>query len=161
MTLHYSSVGALTTLFPAIGSLSSVNSATLYAFMERSEAEINARIARSYTVPVTGSPPYLAGLTTEFTMYKLLTQRYFPDQQLSDSEWPDKFIRNFDKMVDGIAEGSVLLVNNSGGVIGSNTGEAPILNSAKGYTPTMSILHSTRNLQDPDKVDDLIAERDS
>ena len=62
MALRYTSVARIYDLEPMIGSLTEITSAILVtAFAEPAEAEMNARLAWLYDVPVSSGVPVLEG----------------------------------------------------------------------------------------------------
>ena len=52
---YYTSVANVYTLYPRVGSLSSVNSASVSFYIDQAENEINAYVVNNYTTPFSSS----------------------------------------------------------------------------------------------------------
>ncbi len=158
MTL-YTNVDRVFTVEPRIGSVTNINSETVALFIDDAEALVNAELVRNYTIPVTSLAPMVVAIATDLTIYRILALRIFTQERLKDSIWPDKFKAAEDKL-KRLGEGDLLLVDNSGDVIGARTDIAPVTSTTKDFHPTFSELSFTEDIQDPDKLDELANERD-
>lgn len=146
---------------PMIGSVDDLTSAQLVSgFINPTEGEINARLSRRYTVPITGSTPVLEGIADDLTLYRVLSRRIFTQDQLKDSVWPNRFKEALDLLKE-IASGQIEIVNSAGAVIAQRTDVAQAATNNIGYLPTFHEGGSWLDqIKDPDKVDDLLDERD-
>ena len=158
-TLNYTSVARVYDQEPAIETISDLTSAHVYSFGEDAEAEINAALARNYTIPVTGSPPILQTIATDITIYRILSRRVFSQERLQASTWPNAFKESRD-LLKALVEGNSPLVNSAGTVITARTDLAQATSNTENYTQTFSELNDIEAVIDPDKRDDLRDERD-
>ena len=157
----YSSVDRVYDLEPLVGSLSDLSSAQLLSvFIDAAEAEINARLSRRYTVPVPGTIPILQSIADDLSVYRVLSRRMFTQDQLKDSIWPDRFKESLETL-DEIASGKVLMVDSGGAVVSTLGNVATAKTNVQAYLPTF---HEgggwLDQIKDPDKVNDLLDERD-
>ena len=161
MALRYTSVARIYDLEPMIGSLTEITSAILVtAFAEPAEAEMNARLAWLYDVPVSSGVPVLEGMADDLAVYRVLSRRIFTQDQLKDSGWVDRFKEARD-MLKAISEGDALLTDATGAVIAQRSDIATARSNVDGYSPTFHEAGSWRDqIKDPDKVDDELDERD-
>lgn len=136
MAASYTSIARVYDLEPMIGSLSDLTSAQiLSAFAEPAEAEMNARLSRSYEVPITGTIPLLQAIADDLTVYRILSRRVFTQDQLKNSVWPDKFKESMETLNE-VAAGKVLLVNSAGTLIGTRATVAAAATNVDLYQPT-------------------------
>lgn len=159
MALSYTSVNRMKSRVTAISSRTSVSSADLFTIAEDAESEVNARLAKLYTVPVAGTVPILQTISTEIAAQKYLAQRAFTGERNNDSPWPKSFDRAWTTL-DEIAEGKIPLVNNSGDLIATNDTRVEMWSNTKDYQPTFT--EDDMNLQwvDGEKIDDIRDARD-
>ncbi len=160
MALQYTSVNRIYDLEPMIGSVTTLTSSQiLTAFAEPAEARMNAVLARNYTVPVDGTVPILQSLADDISVYFILAKRIFPAQRLKDSAWPDRFKEAL-TVLDDIGSGKTILVNSAGTLIGARTDIADVKSNTSGYQSTFHEGADVDQVQDPDKIDDLLDARD-
>ena len=157
----YTSVDRVYDVEPMIGSIDDLTSSqVLTAFIEAAEAEINARIATHYVVPITGSVPLLVAIADDLSIYRILTRRIFTQTQLENSTWPDRFKESMDTLAL-IAKGEIKLVDSAGTLIGARTDVAQVRTNNMNYQPTF---HEggdwVDQVKDHDKTDDLLDDRD-
>ena len=158
---NYTSVDRVYDLEPLVGSLADLTSAQLLStFIDTAEAEMNARLARRYTVPISGTIPLLQAVADDIAVYRVLSRRMFTQDQLKDSVWPDRFKESLETLNE-IASGKVLLVDDSGAVVSTLGTVVSAKTNVEAYLPTF---HEgggwLDQVKDPDKVDDLLDERD-
>ncbi len=158
---NYTSVDRVYDLEPLIGSLSDLTSAqVLSVFIDAAEAEMNARLARRYTVPVPGTIPLLQAIADDISVYRALSRRLFTQDQLKDSIWPDRFKESLETL-DELASGKVLLVDDSGAVVSTLGTVASAKTNVEAFLPTFHEGGTWLDqVKDPDKVDELLDERD-
>lgn len=159
MALTYTSVDRVHNVLPNIGSNSAITSAQKVEMLEYAEAEVNARIAKRYTVPVAGTIPVLISIATDLGIYRILSRRIFTGQKLKDSAWPDRFNEALATLKE-IEDGGISLVNSDGTVVGARTDIAKLKTTTDGYVPTFTdAIPFGDMVQDSDKVDAQITER--
>src|SRR5262245_45535612 len=124
MPPFYATVTRIHSAYPEISSITAITSAVVVQFIDQVEAEINARIAKKYVVPVTPLPPLLQAISERETRYRILIQRgliQFPGYQ----EGPHPLgVQHKDdqKLLEMIADGELTLTDSAGNVITQNTG---------------------------------------
>jgi len=148
-------------LLPNIGSLSDMtSSAIVEAYIKPAEAEINARIARAYTVPVSGSIPMLEAIATDMSIHRALTLRVFTAAMLKESAWPKQYERAIETLKE-IAAGKLLLVDSAGVIVGERAGTSAAYSNTMDYQPTYHEGGGWNDqVKDTEKNDDLLNDRD-
>lgn len=158
MALNYTSVDRIYDIEPMVGSVSDLTSAQIVTFAEHAEAHVNAKLARSYSVPVAGAP-VLDAISTDLAIYRILSRRIFPQDRLQNSDWPDRF-KEAEELLDALASNEVLLPSSDGTIVAQRTDEAEVKTTTEGYHPTMWEGPWTEQIQDADKIDDQSVDRD-
>ena len=126
------------------------------------EAEINGRIATRYALPLAAECPILTAIATRETIYRIAVQRalvQFPPAQQGAHPLQVQH-RDDQKLLDLIASGSIKLVDASGAQISADVTQAEIYSTTKDYLPTFHEGSWAEMIQDPDKLDDIEADRD-
>ena len=82
----YTTVANVQDLYPRVGSLSSINSASIAFYIDQAENEINGYLANNYTLPFSASPPMITTLSTEYSLVKIL-ERFFTQEVGSQNAW--------------------------------------------------------------------------
>jgi phage gp36-like protein len=157
MTLVYTSVQKILTTLPALGSVTTITSATLAAFAQDAETLVNAKIAGAYTVPVVGAP-LLALLSTDIAIYRLMTRRLFSGQEQNKSEWPDRYKEALE-LLEQIGDGTLPLVTDSGATVVNDESALPWSNT-KSFVPTFMEDGVENSRIDPNKLDYIDGLRD-
>lgn len=158
MALAYTDVDRIHNMVPQIGSLSTLTSAQTVELAEYGEAELNARIVKMYTVPVSGVIPILQALATDMAVYTVL-KRVFTNERLKDSVWPDRF-KDALETADKISSGELTLVDSAGAIVAANTATSELKTTTDGFTPTFTDGINFKDMvNDPDKVDAQYDER--
>lgn len=159
---QYGSVGGVNSLFPPISSVTNLTSAVVARFIDDTEAEVNARIAKRYTVPVTPTCPLLVALTERETIYRIVTQRaliQFPPAQQGRHTLQIQHDGD-QKLLERIAEGEMILVASGGGKISPDTSQIQVFSSTQNYNPTFADgLPPEESVLDTDKSTDALADR--
>ena len=148
----YTTVPNVFSLYPRVGSLSSVNSAAVSFYIDQAEAEVNGYCINNYTMPFSSAPPLLTTLSTEYAMIKIL-ERFFTQEVGSENKWvterKDYVFEHLNKINSGdiglYTSSLELLVYNSGDTIYSNT---------MNYIPTFTMLDETLQQIDSDRLQD-------
>jgi len=151
-------VTLLHTRFPAIVSATSVSSATLMLHIQAAESKINAKLAKRYATPLP-LVPVLETIATDLALQHFLKTRAFPQEKQSKSAWVDQFDDSKD-LLDEIATGKTPLVNSLGAIIEQITTNLEVWSDTSGYLPTMTEDAQEAQDIDPDKIDDIRADRD-
>ena len=163
----YSTVSLMIMTLPAMGTRTTITSAEYHAQLIRAESIIDARIARSYTLPVTPecatgdtcNVPILQTIATDLAIYRIMTQRIYSGEKRSESPWPDKFREAMD-ILENIATGKMDLVTSAGAVVSERSDNNTIETSADGYLPTFTEDDPDYQIVDSDKIDDTRDARD-
>jgi len=141
-----------------VASRTTTSSADLYAFAERANSEVIARIAKSYTLPLS-SIPILETITTEIAVQKYLQQRVFMSERRNDSDWPAKFDQAWETL-EGIVDGKITLVDSAGNVVEASTTQNETWSNTMNYNPTFREDGFIDSFVDCDKVDDIQDDRE-
>lgn len=103
------------------------------SFIAQAEAEINAKLAVAYNVPISGTYPILESLTADQAA-ALVMYRNDPDRAEKLQAW-------IDKRIGALVAGDAALVAADGSTVAADAGDsAPIWSSTMDYQPTASIL---------------------
>ena len=153
----YTTVNKLLTTLPMVGSVTSISSADLAAFIDDADATINAKLAKQYTVPVSGAP-LLDSLAADIALARLLTRRVFTQEQANKSTWPDEYKKALDTL-DDIASGKLALVTGSGTIIAATSNEGEVWSNTMDYVPTMNEDDPGTNYIDGDKLTGILDDR--
>ena len=146
----YTTVSKLLTTLPMVGSVTSISSADLAAFIDDADALINAKLSSTYTVPVSGAP-LLNSLAADIALARLLTRRIFTQEQANKSTWTEEY-KTALKTLDDIAKGDIALVTASGTVIAATAAEAGVWSNTMNYTPTFNEDDPGTNYIDDEKL---------
>lgn len=160
--VSYTSVERINQAFPAISSVSNINSAVVAQYAESVEAEINAKIAKRYTLPLTVQSPLLVAIATRETIYRIAVQRalvQFPPAQQGKHPMQTQHTDD-QKLLEQIAAGEVTLINSGGVVVAANTADVEVFSTTKDYVPTFHEGSLYDTIQDPSKLDDIRSDRD-
>jgi phage gp36-like protein len=123
----------------------------------RADGLINSKISKRYTVPITTTPPLLASLSEDITVYYTYRSFYSQDN-LNRSEYLEELKNEAASILDEIRDGKIDLVDINGSVIEENSSEATtgILDSTtKDYQPFFDIDDSLNWAFDSDRLDDI------
>lgn len=154
----YTTVDKCRSVLPMIGSVTSVMSADVCNFIVDAETIVNAKVSKSYAVPVSPAPPLLATLATDLTLYRLLALRFFTQEQMNNSVWPDRF-KEANETLDAIANGEMPLLSGSGSTIDPTAATAAFYSSTLNYQHTMTEDSPERSFVDLEKIEDIRAAR--
>jgi phage gp36-like protein len=154
MALNYTTVEKILVTLPMVGSVTSITSAVLEAFAGQAEALVDAKLAKAFTVPVSGSPPLLEMLSTDIALYRLLTRRMFTQEQINKSDWPDRYKESLDTL-DKLVEGELQLLTTSGDLIAPAQASAQAWSNTQTYEPTFNELPMEMQDIDANEMADL------
>lgn len=158
MITGYTSVARCYQVVPDLGSVTNLSSAQIVeGFIEAAESLIDARLAKIYAVPFNPVPRVIQTICTDITIYRILSQRTFTAQKLKDSVWPDRF-KQAEELLEAIANGEVPLVN-SGGTVVEELASFAATSTTENYHQTFHEGHPLDHIQDGDKIDDILTDR--
>lgn len=135
----YTTVDRVIGTLPSIGSVTTLSSESIMTlFLEPTEARVNARLSKLYTVPVSGNPPLLDHITREITCYLIMTRRLISGDQKISTQWPDRY-KEAITMLDEISQGIMPLITGSGTAIQPLAAGAGVAwSNTMDYSPTFS-----------------------
>jgi phage gp36-like protein len=164
MAVKYTTVARVYQADPQIGSVSDITSEQIAnVFIADAEAMIDSYLAKYYTTPVSVASvtfPVLTAISTDITIYRILSHRVFTQEKLKNSVWPDRF-KEAIKWLEGVADGSVTLVASDGSIAPDIDTNVEMWSNTRAYIPTMSELDEEYSRVDTQKTDDLEADRRS
>ena len=148
----YTTVNNVLSLYPRIGSYSSISSSAIAFYIDQAENEVNAYLANNYTLPFSATPPMVETLSTEYSLVKIL-ERFFTQEVGSRNEWVGERKNFVFDMLNKINNGDIGLINSSGELIVYNAGDTIFSNTME-YTPTFTMLDETLQQIDSDRLED-------
>ena len=158
----YTSVTRINSAFPAINSISAINSAVISQYATDVEAEIDSIISKRYVLPLTVTPPILVAIATRETIYRIAVQRalvQFPPAQQGKAPLQVQH-EDDQKLLTKLAEGKIQLVGTDGKVVATDLTQSDIYSTTMGYVPTFHEGAWGDMVQDPNKLDDISADRE-
>lgn len=162
LPVSYTTVGLVSSAFPAIASASNINSSNIAQYAGMTEAELNGRIAKRFTIPLTVECPMLTAIATRETIYRIAVQRalvHFPPAQ--QGQHPMQIQHKEDqKFIEMLVEGEMELLDSSGAVVAAAAAVSEFYSTTKDYVPTFHEGAWGDMVQDPDKLQDILTDRD-
>jgi phage gp36-like protein len=164
VAVKYTTVARIYEHDPMVGSVTDITSAVIAdVFIADAEAEVDSALGRFYTLPISVAGvtfPLLTAISTDLTLYALLSQRIFTQEQLKDSTWPDRF-KEARTLLDQLASGARLLIDSSGQLLADRADIAEVWSNTMDYVPTMSELDPEYSSIDSEKSEDLSSDRNA
>lgn len=163
LPVSYTSVSDVLALVPKIGSASTVTSAHIYAHAGLAEALINGKLARRFTIPPTdngSAPPLLTAIATDLAIYRVLGLRIFTQEKQNKSEWVDRYKEALETL-KALENGEMELLAADNSVVAPRTDIMECWSNNMGYAPTFNEASFEASIQDEDKIDDIVDERDA
>jgi phage gp36-like protein len=148
----YTTVDNVLDLYPRVGSLSTVSSSSIAFFITQAEAEINGHLINNYTLPFPNGAPIIETLATEYSLVKIL-ERFFTQEVGSQNAWVSGRKEAVMDYLTKINSGDIGIVDNSLAIITYNAGDTIHSNTME-YNPTFTMLNSTLQQIDSDRLDD-------
>lgn len=148
----YTTVPNVYSLYPRVGSLSSVNSSAVSFYIDQAEAEINGYLINNYSMPFSSSPPLITTLSTEYSMVKIL-ERFFTQEVGSENKWVMERKEYVFSYLNKLNNGEVGLYNSSMELLVYNAGDT-IFSNTMNYNPTFTMLDETLQQIDSDRLQD-------
>lgn len=163
LPVSYTTVESVKLTATELSSLSTVTSGDIAHFAGRTEAWMNSKLAMRYSLPFSQDIPVLQGIATDLTVYALLSKRIFTatkaSEKLGRSQWPERFKEAKD-MLEEVVNGAAALVTLSGDLLAARTDIDPIYVTTEDYHSTFHEGGQLDQVQDTDKVDDLLSDRE-
>ena len=161
LPVSYTSVSYINSAFPMISSVSNISSGVIHQYAGTVEAEINAKISKRYSLPLTADCPILTAIATRETIYRIAVQRQlvqFPPAQ--QGQHPMLMQHKDDQeLLKQIMDGELQLVTASNAVVAADITQLEIYSTTKGYVPTFHEGSWGDQIQDESKLDDIVADR--
>lgn len=158
----YSNVQRVRDYYPAIGSATTITSATIFEFIEGVNDEIDLALSKRYTLPLANYCPILGSIATRMAALDVLTVRGLAHWD-GDAKANNQFygrLKEARKLLDKIRDGEAQLLDSSGNVITERTDIVGAWSNTMGTLQTMHEGEFTDMVQDPDKIQDLLDERE-
>ena len=153
MGVEYTTVERCFDALPDLMQDTNLTSAHMVIFIEDAEADMNARLRSKYAVPVAGDVPLLQALSTDCSIYRVLSRRIFTQERLENSVWPDRF-KECMETVTAIAKGEITLVDSAGNIIDPDTTAQSFQSTTKGSHQTFWEGGDFEQVKDRDKIED-------
>jgi len=157
----YTTVSLCVLTFPPINSVTTLQSAGISHYIGMVEADINSKIGGRYKLPLTVDCPILTSIATREAVYRIAVERglvQFPPAQQGRAPMQTAHMDDM-KMLDALAAGEAQLVDSSGAILSADTTDLLIYSTTDGYKPTMHEGPWTESVQDPDKIDTILSDR--
>jgi len=148
----YTTVPKVYSLYPRVGSLSSVNSQAVDFYINQAENEINGYLVNNYTLPFSSTPPIIESISTEYALIKIL-ERFFTQEVQSENSWVAKRTDKVFDFLNKINSGELGLYTSSMDLITWNAGDTIFSNTME-YNPTFTMLDETLQQIDSDRLQD-------
>lgn len=163
----YTNVDKVLAFSPVIGSASNISSATVYEFVQAATDEIDQALSKRYTLPPystqgSASVPVLQTIATRISALDLMTLRALA-QWTADQDTKSPFysrLKEARSMLNDIRDGKAQLLDSSGAVIPERVDIVGAWSDTMGTLPTMHEGSFTDMVQDQNKIDTLLDERD-
>lgn len=163
----YTNVAKVLAFSPLIGSASNISSSTVYEFIQAATDEIDQALSKRYALPPystqgSASIPLLQTIATRVSALDLLTLRA-QAQWTADQEKSSPFfgrLREARKLLEDIRDGKAQLLDSSGAQVPERTDIVGAWSNTQGSLQTMHEGEFTDMVQDADKLDSLLDERD-
>ncbi|QDP60253.1 MAG: hypothetical protein Unbinned834contig1000_19 [Prokaryotic dsDNA virus sp.] len=148
----YTTVPKVYSLYPRVGSLTSVNSQAVDFYITQAENEVNGYLVNNYTLPFSSTPPIIESITTEYSLIKIL-ERFFTQEVQSENSWVNKRLEKVFDFLNKINSGELGLYTSSMDLIVWNAGDTIYSNTME-YNPTFTMLDETLQQIDSDRLKD-------
>lgn len=159
VVVSYTTVSLMYVMRPDIQSDTAVTSAEAALFASHAEAELVGRLSARYALPPAVPVPLLEALATDAAVYRLLSRRLYVTRDAKEKSGIDALYREFVATCSLLAAGMLPLVDASGAVVAPRTDFMPVLSSTDAYLPTFHEGPTGTHVQDPDKLDALLTDR--
>ena len=131
--------------------------AIINSHITRSDALIDAKLARRYSVPLattaTSTPPLISSLSQDVTSWFCYRSLFSKDSS-QRFEYLDDFYAHAIKTLDEISSGMIDLVNTAGSVISEVNVSGKVYSTMESYSPVFDMGSELKWRVDPDLVAD-------
>lgn len=155
----YATVTTILTNYPALPQTSTTSryQETLNILsnsIDHAEADINASIAKRYSVPFTAGsvPPLITQLTGDLAAYYTFRAKYMRDSH-NVSDWVKELKDEVDEKIKMIVDGDLDLVDTAGSLITERTENTKIVSNTMNYQPFFDVDSATSWRTAPDRLD--------
>lgn len=158
----YTNVQRVLDYYPAIGSATTISSATVYEYVQAVTDEIDAALSKRFTLPLSAYAPLLGSIGTRMAVADLLTIRamaQWTEQSMQGNPFFSR-LKEARKLLDDIRNGDSQLLNSSGQVITERTDIVGAWSNTMASVQTMHEGDFTDMVQDPNKLQTILDERD-
>lgn len=158
----YTNVTRVLNYYPAIGSASSISSATILEYVEAVTDEIDASLAKRYTLPLSQFVPLLGSVATRMAIADLLTIRamaQWTEQSMQGNPFFSR-LKEARAIVEMIRDGETQLLDSSGNVVVERTDIVGAWSNTMNTLQTMHEGEFTDMPVDQNKIETLLDERE-
>lgn len=158
----YSNVDRVMNFYPAIGSASNITSASIFEYIENATNEIDLALSKRFTLPLSNYAPVLGGIATRMAVLDILTVRGMA-QWDADTKTANPFysrLKESRKQLEYIRDGEAQLLDSSGNVITERTDIVGAWSNNMGYLQTMHEGEFSDMVQDSDKIQTILDDRE-
>lgn len=149
----YTTVSNMLVMLPNVMSRSNVTSSQLAYFIDFAESQVDGYLSKRYSLPLsTPTPKLVETLSTEISVYELLSKRIFVGEVAADSMWVKSYKEAMD-MLREIARGRISITDSAGAQL--SEGNIEIWSSTETYLPTFTEDDQLSQYIDDDKIDDI------
>tara|TARA_Y100000592_G_scaffold65028_1_gene101181 strand:- start:149 stop:646 length:498 start_codon:yes stop_codon:yes gene_type:complete len=148
----YTTVPNVLSLYPRVGSLSSVTSSSISFYIDQAENEVNGYLGNNYTLPFSSSPPLVTTISTEYALVKIL-ERFFTQELGSKNDWVSERKTYIVDILNKLNSGELALTTSSGELITYNSGDT-IFSNTQTFNPTFTMLDETLQQISSERLDE-------
>ena len=148
----YTTVNKVYDLYPRVGSMSTINSASISFYIDQAENEVNGYLINNYTLPFSSTPPLIETISTEYSLVKIL-ERFFTQELGSDNSWVKERKDYIKENLRLLNEGTIGIYNSSMELIAYKSGDE-IYSNTMNYIPAFNVLNPTLQQIDGDRLED-------
>jgi hypothetical protein len=132
--MSYTTYDKMVVIYPAIKNAGKTPTELNSAFIHRAERELDSRLAPSYTVPFTPTPPIIQDLAEQLTWVRLFRAQ-------GNYEKADSLEESFDKRIKALLDGDAMIVTDSGTTIDTDGFNNDIWSNTMDFLNTMTMLN--------------------
>lgn len=155
--VSYTTVERVWSAFPPINSATNIGSSTVAQYAANVEAEINGKIGKLYSLPLSVECPLLSAIAERETIYRIVVQRQlvqFPPAQ--QGAHPLQIQHKDDqKLLEQIASGEVSLLGADLVPIAADTAQTEVWSNTMNYRHTFTEDAFEESTVDENMLDDI------
>lgn len=118
----------------------------------RADSVIDAKLAGIYSVPFETTPPVIETISTYLSAYYVGITLFTRDRG-NENKWIDKLKEEAVELLKAVIEGSLIVVNSSGGELTRTT--SGVKSNTKDYTPIFDVDDIENSAVDADRLSDI------